>query len=77
MLLTLFALAGCKRSLLPLSATIIFDKRYEAFSEWYTEMAQVRAAYDFDAQPGSGELSIKEGEVLTIIRQVISKTFLP
>ncbi|KAH7729286.1 Variant SH3 domain containing protein [Aphelenchoides avenae] len=34
-------------------------------------MAQVRAAYDFDAQPGSGELSIKEGEVLTIIRQGI------
>ncbi|KAI6175385.1 Sorting nexin-33 [Aphelenchoides bicaudatus] len=31
-------------------------------------MAQVQAAYDFSAQPGSGELSIIEGEVLTVIR---------
>ncbi|KAI6180916.1 Sorting nexin-33 [Aphelenchoides besseyi] len=30
--------------------------------------AQVRATYDFDAQPGSGELTIKEGELLTVVR---------
>uniref|UniRef100_A0A914XWR9 SH3 domain-containing protein n=1 Tax=Panagrolaimus superbus TaxID=310955 RepID=A0A914XWR9_9BILA len=35
-------------------------------------MAQkVRAAYDFDAQPGSGELSIRENEILTVIRENI------
>ena len=35
-------------------------------------MAQkVRAAYDFDAQPGSGELTIRENEILTIIRENI------
>ncbi|KAK0399147.1 hypothetical protein QR680_002919 [Steinernema hermaphroditum] len=33
--------------------------------------SQVRAEYDFDAQPGSGELSIKANEVLTVIRQGI------
>jgi hypothetical protein len=33
-------------------------------------MAQVQAAYDFAAQPGSGELSIQEGEILTVIRDV-------
>lgn len=31
-------------------------------------MAKVQAAYDFQAQPGSGELTIQEGEILTIIR---------
>ena len=33
-------------------------------------MAQqkVRACYDFDAQPGSGELSMKENEILTVLR---------
>lgn len=25
--------------------------------------------YDFDAQPGSGEMSLKEGEILTVTRQ--------
>ncbi|CEF60187.1 Sorting nexin [Strongyloides ratti] len=34
-------------------------------------MSQVRACYDFDAQPGSGELSIKENEILTVIREKI------
>ncbi|CAD5226423.1 unnamed protein product [Bursaphelenchus xylophilus] len=32
---------------------------------------QVKACYDFDAQPGSGELTIKEGELLTVIRDGI------
>uniref|UniRef100_A0A7E4W641 Sorting nexin n=1 Tax=Panagrellus redivivus TaxID=6233 RepID=A0A7E4W641_PANRE len=32
---------------------------------------QVRAAYDFSAQPGSGELSIAEGETLEVIRENI------
>lgn len=31
---------------------------------------QVRADFDFDAQPGSGELSIHANEVLEVIRQV-------
>uniref|UniRef100_A0A6A7FZF0 Sorting nexin-18-like n=2 Tax=Hirondellea gigas TaxID=1518452 RepID=A0A6A7FZF0_9CRUS len=30
---------------------------------------QVRVLYDFEAQPGSGELSLKEGELLTVVRQ--------
>ena len=30
---------------------------------------QVRALYNFDAQPGSGEIALKEGEVLTVTRQ--------
>ena len=29
---------------------------------------QVRALYDFDGEPGSAELSIKAGEVLTVMR---------
>ena len=29
---------------------------------------QVQALYDFDAQPGTGELSINAGEVLTVTR---------
>jgi hypothetical protein len=33
-------------------------------------MTQVQASYDFSAQPGSGELSIQEGEILTVIRDV-------
>uniref|UniRef100_A0AC35U6R7 Sorting nexin n=1 Tax=Rhabditophanes sp. KR3021 TaxID=114890 RepID=A0AC35U6R7_9BILA len=32
-------------------------------------MSQVRACYDFDAQPGTGELTIKTDEILTIIRE--------
>uniref|UniRef100_A0A914C364 SH3 domain-containing protein n=1 Tax=Acrobeloides nanus TaxID=290746 RepID=A0A914C364_9BILA len=32
---------------------------------------QVRAAFDFDAQPGTGELTIRENEVLTVIREGI------
>lgn len=31
---------------------------------------QVRADYDFEAQAGSGELNLKTGEVLTVIRKV-------
>ncbi|XP_063851087.1 sorting nexin lst-4-like isoform X2 [Scylla paramamosain] len=34
---------------------------------------QVRALYDFDAQPGTGELSIKEGEILTVSRQDVGE----
>lgn len=37
---------------------------------------QVSANYDFDAQPGSGELTIRMGEILTVIRQVIFKYFI-
>lgn len=29
--------------------------------------------YDFDAQPGSGELSVKEGEILTVSRQDVGE----
>lgn len=31
---------------------------------------QVRAMYDFDAQPGSGEMSIKMDEILVVLRDV-------
>lgn len=34
---------------------------------------QVRVLYDFDAQPGSGELSVKEGEILTVSRQDVGE----
>ena len=30
----------------------------------------VRAIYDFDAQPGSGEMSIKTDEILVVLRDV-------
>ncbi|KAK4304005.1 hypothetical protein Pmani_024025 [Petrolisthes manimaculis] len=36
-------------------------------------VAQVRVLYDFDAQPGSGELSVKEGEVLIVSRQDVGE----
>ena len=32
---------------------------------------QVRASYDFNAEPRSGELSIRENEILTVIRENI------
>ncbi|CAA19486.1 Sorting nexin lst-4 [Caenorhabditis elegans] len=34
-------------------------------------MAQVKAEYDFQSQPNTGELSISAGEVLTVIRENI------
>ncbi|EFP02525.1 hypothetical protein CRE_03505 [Caenorhabditis remanei] len=34
-------------------------------------MAQVRAEYDFEAQPNSGEMTIAAGEILTVIRENI------
>ena len=34
---------------------------------------QVRAAFDFDAQPGTGELTIRENEILTVMREVKRK----
>lgn len=34
---------------------------------------QARALYDFDAQPGTGELSIKEGEILAVLRQDVGE----
>ncbi|XP_047741018.1 sorting nexin-18 isoform X2 [Hyalella azteca] len=30
---------------------------------------QVRVLYDFEAQPGTGEMSLREGEILTVTRQ--------
>lgn len=33
-------------------------------------MTQVRAVYEFEAQPNSGELSISVDEVLTVLREV-------
>ncbi|KRX76990.1 Sorting nexin-9 [Trichinella sp. T6] len=32
-------------------------------------MLKVQVLYDFDAQPGSGELSVQTGEYLTVTRQ--------
>ncbi|XP_069955468.1 sorting nexin lst-4 isoform X3 [Cherax quadricarinatus] len=34
---------------------------------------QVRVLYDFESQPGTGELSIKEGEILTVTRQDVGE----
>ncbi|KAL3102118.1 hypothetical protein niasHS_003527 [Heterodera schachtii] len=34
-------------------------------------MGQVKAEFDFEAQPGSGELTIKTGEILTILKEGI------
>uniref|UniRef100_A0A0M3HZ79 SH3 domain-containing protein n=1 Tax=Ascaris lumbricoides TaxID=6252 RepID=A0A0M3HZ79_ASCLU len=34
-------------------------------------MTQVRAVYEFEAQPNSGELSISVDEVLTVLREGI------
>lgn len=36
---------------------------------------QVCANYDFDAQPGSGELTIRAGDILTVIRRVANQYF--
>uniref|UniRef100_A0A0K0CU31 SH3 domain-containing protein n=1 Tax=Angiostrongylus cantonensis TaxID=6313 RepID=A0A0K0CU31_ANGCA len=33
--------------------------------------AQVKAEYDFEAQPGTGEMNITSGEILTVIRRNI------
>ena len=33
-----------------------------------TQLFQARALYDFDAEPGTGEVTIRVGEVLTITR---------
>ena len=33
-----------------------------------TQWFQARALYDFDAEPGTGEVTIRVGEVLTITR---------
>ncbi|KAL3110208.1 hypothetical protein niasHT_015811 [Heterodera trifolii] len=35
------------------------------------KMGQVKAEFDFEAQPGSGELTIKTGEILTILKEGI------
>lgn len=40
----------------------------ENFTETQLHNFQARALYDFDAEPGSGEVSIRVGEVLTITR---------
>ena len=34
---------------------------------------QVQVLYDFEAQPGTGELSIAVGEVLTVTRQDVGE----
>lgn len=34
---------------------------------------RVRALYDFDAQPNTGELTIKTGELLTVTRQDVGE----
>ncbi|XP_068212964.1 sorting nexin lst-4-like isoform X3 [Palaemon carinicauda] len=39
----------------------------------YLQSFQVRVLYNFDAQPGTGELSIKEGELLTVLRRDVGE----
>ncbi|KRY15003.1 Sorting nexin-9 [Trichinella patagoniensis] len=36
---------------------------------WESIFGSVQVLYDFDAQPGSGELSVQTGEYLTVTRQ--------
>lgn len=36
---------------------------------------RVKAIYDFDAQPNSGEISIQTGEILTVTRQDVGELF--
>uniref|UniRef100_A0AC35F7E5 SH3 domain-containing protein n=2 Tax=Panagrolaimus sp. PS1159 TaxID=55785 RepID=A0AC35F7E5_9BILA len=58
--------------LINLNATSGSQKKSSRLGSFRSTMAQkVRAAYDFDAQPGSGELSIRENEILTVIRENI------
>lgn len=46
----------------------IFIKSINKFSHFNNFQSQVRALYDFDGEPGTAELSIKAGEVLTVSR---------
>ena len=34
---------------------------------------QVQALYDFDAQPGTGELSLNSGDILTVTRKDVGE----
>ena len=34
---------------------------------------QARVLYDFKAQPGTGELTVTEGEILTVLRQNVGE----
>ena len=36
-------------------------------------MLQVQALYDFDAQPGTGELSLNSGDILTVTRKDVGE----
>lgn len=52
----------------------------EVFDLWelntkYGKMTQVRAVYEFEAQPNSGELSISVNEILTVVREVSFSMF--
>ncbi|CAJ0931039.1 unnamed protein product, partial [Mesorhabditis belari] len=42
------------------------------FSLLFLVMRQVRVEYDFAAQPGSGEMSVTTGEILSIVRENVS-----
>ena len=36
-------------------------------------MLQVQALYDFEAQPGTGELSLTSGDILTVTRRDVGE----
>ena len=36
-------------------------------------LLQVQALYDFDAQPGTGELSLNSGDILTVTRKDVGE----
>ncbi|CAD5219414.1 unnamed protein product [Bursaphelenchus okinawaensis] len=56
-------------SVAPSTISSLFVRHLPKFGVMATN--QVKACYDFDAQPGSGELTIKEGEMLMVIRDNI------
>ncbi|KAK6021683.1 hypothetical protein OSTOST_12639, partial [Ostertagia ostertagi] len=44
------------------------DTRWTSSMELHHMSSQVKAEYDFEAQPGTGEMSITAGEILTVVR---------
>lgn len=42
------------------------------FLNLLTDFRQARALYDFQAQPGSGEIDVLAGEMITVLRMVSS-----
>lgn len=59
-------------TLLKVEILVIFIWRsfykYQLFT-YFLLLLQVKVLYDFEAQAGTGEMSLREGEILTVTRQ--------